>query len=81
MTRWCAALAASILVVSSACHQADDMGAPVPTGAMSYSGYDAAGRLIATGWIRLDIVLADQAGPGIPTPLEFSGECASRGRS
>jgi len=77
MTRSCAVLAVCVLLLACACHEADHMGSPAPVGALSYSAYDEAGRLVVRGWIWLDIVLIDgaaQAGPGVPTPLEFSGE-------
>jgi len=77
MCRSCAVVVVLLLLLTCACHEADDMGSPVPAGAMSYSGFDAAGRLVVVGWIRLDVVTIF-AQPGVSTPQEFTGDWSLR---
>jgi hypothetical protein len=46
-----------LLLGATACDRASDVFStgPPPPGAMSYKAYDEVGRLVVTGWIRLDI--------------------------
>ena len=74
MTRTPAILVAAALLFAGACHEANHVTEPPPAGALAYSGYDEAGRLVVRGWIWLDVALIDVAvEPRGPTPLEFSG--------
>jgi hypothetical protein len=65
------AAVAIVVILCACCHGASEPGAPEtrPSGAMSYFGYDDAGRLVVDGWIELDL------GPVVrpPSPLSVSG--------
>jgi hypothetical protein len=72
MTRGIAVLAVVIALLACACDGADVAGSPKPVGALSYSGYDEAGRVVVVGWISLDLVtIYDQ--PHVGTSGEFAG--------
>jgi hypothetical protein len=64
-------------LLACACDETDDVVSPAPPGAMSYSGFDAEGRLVVVGWIRLDIT-SRYAAPGGSTPQPFTGDWSLR---
>jgi hypothetical protein len=68
-------LLALVAFVLAGCHGSGEVTAPPtrPPGAMTYSGHDASGRKVVTGWIRIDVPSA-----AMPAGAAFEGTWSLR---